>query len=129
MPIANRESDAIANLRGLRALWVDGSPFPSGPVVDDAEASARVLRSKPYTSIPVHTAAVHLCIQIPETGLLKPKIGKEVKNGAGRVLAGHPLDLENSRRPSLTELSGTEPQTMVGVLRGPDSFLFYHGNH
>jgi len=55
VPIGNRESVTIVNLRGPRALWPHGCPFPSGPAIEHTEVLARVGTSEPNVSIPVDT--------------------------------------------------------------------------
>jgi len=56
-------------------------------------------------------------------------LDKRRPTGRGESLRTTSLNLENSRRPWLTEFHSASPQTTVGVLRGPDSFLFCPGNH
>jgi len=56
-------------------------------------------------------------------------LDKRRPTGRGESLRTTSLNLENSRRPWLTEFHSAGPKTTVGVLRGPDSFLFCPGNH
>ena len=54
MPIGNGESDTIVNLRGLRALWLHGCPFPSGPDIEDTEVLAGVQASEHNANVSVY---------------------------------------------------------------------------
>jgi len=53
VPIGNRESVTIVNLRGLRGLWLHRRPFPSGPGLEDMEVMVGVRASERNASIPV----------------------------------------------------------------------------
>jgi len=55
VPIGNWKLDTIVNLRGPRALWLHGCPFPSGPAIEHTEVLARVGTNESNVNIPVDT--------------------------------------------------------------------------
>ena len=65
---------------------------------------------------------------IGQGSVLHPQFGwKIVVDWAGRVLTNHPAGPGDSR--AIGPVHDAEPQTAVGVLRGPDSFLLRPSYH
>ena len=83
MPIANQESDTIVNLRGLRALWLHGCPFPSGPEVEDTEVLASVRTSELNASIPVHTQLFVYAFEHLKLDCRNPRFAARSRTGRG----------------------------------------------